>query len=184
MTGGSAGRWLENSIDKTNKEIAATFDDALTGNCDGDITFNTYWDAPSNKIISIKSEKVSKRAWCFFWFCHNLHYGYISTASNNCRFLGISGACTSSGYCPLPEGIDTNTLYFWQPDTYGFTSYDYIVGECLSNDKADGTSTICTTLYGTSKPVCDTATNMCSVYGTCEKECAKAALPKPSRHKN
>ena len=34
------------------------------------------------------------------------------------------------------------------------------VGECLSNDLGD-TSTACTNLYGNSKPVCDTSTNMC-----------------------
>ena len=64
----------------------------------------------------------------------------------------------------MPDGIGTGRLLFLRPDTNGFASYTYIVGECLSNNNPDGTSTECISIYGSSgssKKVCNTAINMC-----------------------
>ena len=138
--------------------------DTTTGGCDGDLTFATSWSAASNSI-TLTSEKTWKRGCGLFgWFCPNrIDYGYLAT-SDNCRFLGISGACISSDYCPIPDGIGTGRLLFLRPDTNGFASYTYIVGECLSNNNPDGTSTECISIYGSSgssKKVCNTAINMC-----------------------
>src|SRR3989338_3323256 len=98
--------------------------DTTTGGCDGDLTFETSWSAASNSI-TLTSEKIWKMGCGFLGlFCPNrIDYGYLA-ASDNCRFLGISGACISSDYCPIPDGIGTGRLLFLRQDTNGFASYN------------------------------------------------------------
>ena len=161
---GSYGRWKDSNIQTVG--ITSTFDDATSGNCDGDLTFENSW-YPSSNLISILSQKTWTRKSEFFcqtfgWFCPNdLQYGYSATASGNCKFLEIVSfaSCPAGSSCPIPRGIGTNTLTLLQDDTQGSTSFDYRIGECLSNDLGD-TSSACFNLYS-DKPKCDTDTNMC-----------------------
>ncbi|MEK7225313.1 MAG: hypothetical protein AAB221_06490, partial [Bacteroidota bacterium] len=118
--------------------------------------------------VPVKSQSSSSGAWA------KGDGAQEATKAMGQMQFGTTVECAKAGGCNLnirryftPQGMAHRM--FW-PGGSGDYHYQHVTAdvsvtlqkvECASNDLADGTSTECINIYGSLKPVCDTATNTC-----------------------